>query len=417
MRRPIEPLFAVLALFLIGSPALAGEPVIIKLKDGRKVEGEILEKTDGTYVVATAGGKKTLERLQVESVSPVPLWKTKAALADAVKAIADADESDRDRIRQERMQDASKALPLEDLVGVIAEDLGRNASTPEQLLAYELAVARPDAARPVLLRALKAWEPISGRPVLVLRALEQLEDDAEGRVEDGLGAKLEALIAAAFPVNVLAPTYAKLATKRSWPRLQALILGLDPELDVGSSVTQVAAAVLAREDDPDKALEPLIAKADTRAKTEAALYRLSFVLELGGATKGGRATERFFDDCLRVVTLALSESPESENAHRLHASLGRAAARVGTDRMRDLLLRILETDRRELKIVTIRAFALVKTPEVQRQVMRDLVDRLSKDEWSWEEQKAFFATLYTLAGTSPGSTVPAWKKYVDSLER
>ncbi len=471
MTRPTSLLVTAILAVVLCSSARAEEQLVFKLKNGRKIVGELVEEKPDAYVVSTAHGKTTISKSQVENVAPVakpgkqfldpdapppakddttrppptkpdrpdtppPVKPAKAApkgapvsnpaaiekarvtLADANKAISNAHEGDREKVRERRVAELLKSVPIDDLVGLIAKFFGVTAATAEETLAYELVIKSAAAARPVVARAVAAWDTDSGRPVLVLKAIEELKDDEKGVLEAALASKVESLLSIGTGPDAISSALSKLGTRRSLPRLYDFILSADPEVAAAADLAKIAKEILARETDVDAVLAPLVAKIDPRARTGPALYRLRHALELVALSKGPRSVEQLLDAVEGTLRLALSESTTNDEARKCHASLVQAAGAIGTDKMRSFLFHVLDGDKPEVRADTIKAIGKLSAPEAKPQAARDLVERLVSDKsWSEDDKKASFATLNALTGASVAATVDAWKRHVDSMPK
>lgn len=455
-------------LLAFASAALAdGTEKIFRLKNGRKMQGEIIEETTTSYVIRTSGGKTTLPKDLVASVEnppppPKPFLEpenhpaaspdepsatapmtpsgddktpappptavsesplaSETEIADAKKQLADvpasASTEDEKATREKALKSVREAVSLTRLVAVCAELPAptETKTPPERLVAMELVAAAPASdVRPLLAQGLLAADFSKGIPTDLISLIARVGPDDAGVLDNAVLAKVAALVASGSAVDSLEPAMRKVGTGRDLRALYSWLLAHETKATCVPGLGRMASDLVNAADDLEAALRPLVPLLE--GKTLPDYAKLTAVFGLLKDSRGDMGpTAISLVNALERQTVPAG----SETAWRDTLSRGyRALASMGSIDARQTLLQNLRAaraeDRRVMLLEAIARLTHQGDDLVVSGYLDSLVEFMSEGDRSEAELTAAGRALGALTQKSLGSDPSAWRDYLKSL--
>ena len=459
----------ILLVALAAFPALAENEKVFRLKNGWKVEGELLEETPTSYVVKTAGGKSVLQKRTVASVedpppppkpflepepkkeeppppdedaplppssqpatpdTPAPAAPTPApsassplasdaeiaAMRKALLAVPVPTDADSAAARNKAIEDIAKTGSMPALVAIVSEpEAAQYAKVPpERALALQI-LQSIDAVRvrPLLAQAVSAVDLKKGVPRQLLQAINAASDSDDGAIAQALIAKsADEAAAGNNPEPLLAPLE-WLGKRPMLPGLYKLLLTPD-KANAADAWGKACYQIASHDSDPDAALTPLLALLDPQKLPP--YSRLAPALGVLGASRGQAAYPigRLLEALERTTP-----SPEDAPAHEKCLKAGyRSLTGILNLEARDRILRGIDDARTpERRILVLDAIAKLsgRPRDLPNDFVVALVERMSAPDRTDSELQAFGAALDLLTGKKIGPDAAGWKIYVSTL--
>lgn len=447
-------------LLLVVSVAHGDAEKVFRLKNGRKIQGEVLEETPTTFVVRSSSGKTTIQKDSIDAVeettpdktflapekpataevtSPTPsattdppppsrpivgrpsvASATDSELAAAKKSLAavpaeDGTETGKEA-RKKAIEDLLKKVSLAGLVAVVAEpETAGQPSSSERLLAFELVKKAPALKiRPLLVAALYVADFNKGHHKMLLDALTAFRPDTDGTVVAALLARLEELRLLPIALDDFGPPMAETRAHKHLPLLYSWLLDAKTKPECISGMVKVCLAVLSTADEPDVLLTDLM----TRVLTVEDLVRLRAAMQIFRDSEGGAAPV-----ILTVIRPIEAQSRRFETVPAdMKACLVEAyytLAWLPDTRGHNHLAETLRSLRSpELRTTVLDAISRIKRTETVP--TREFLDRLLSvmdDGLSESEMAAGYKALGFLTGKRLGNDMSKWKRYVEALTR
>ncbi len=443
------------------SVAHAAERIFV-FTDGRKVRGEVSEETPTMIVVKTGGGKMVILRSKLAEVTdsppkpapflepdekkkavapadepsaaprpepakaPAPTAGTPAPAAKAGAPLASPAEVQAIRkealaiaplagdAREKALAQLQKTAALATIVALASEPTTEREPLPEHLVALELVERAPFAeVKPLLARAVAAWNPEKGRPGELGTAIVDLGDDEHGTLETALAAKLADCLAAKQSPVPLLRAVERVGSARS---LDLAFDGIFTARDVATAaaLTDTARLILERSSSIDATLATFARRIP--ATQLPPIERVSLAVTLFGLSRG--AVEFQLEELARAAETAFGATDRAA-VDGLLRNVAFALAAINTREAHDGLVRMLENGRSEAGRGNV--IQAIETLKVASDDLYDLlvplVQRIDDPLRSESELKALARALDRVAQTNNGTDTAAWAGYVERLRK
>lgn len=436
-----------------------GEDKIVVLKNGRRIQGELVEENAASLVVKTSGGQLTLDRSGVLRVEEIPKSKPflepsagnatpsspsksvdearppessgsiskapaapqmsstpayaaapAAVVSDCMRMLGEVAQA-RDYQRSALLKEVVKKCGLDPLVTILAEPSRANESA-ERLAVRELArdglKDAGGAARVSLTRAAIGTRFMSQD---VLRLLEDLFDNS---VEDATLAALRDFEPSSQRLAV--EMLARHGTRRSAATLADLALTVSDEVDqlLPRAVGQALAAIAGRDHDPRSVIGPLARKVERAEKLPSGFALDGILVALAAIpSEGLDALKRIASGLGHEQARMHDDDPKLPTLNYRLASTYRALASTGEQDGLDVVeAAITDSTDASHRQLWIRCLASATRSGDNAKFIRWLIAWWDKHD---EDGEAIAEVLGATTGKSFGPALGAWRDYADSL--
>jgi len=458
---------ALVSFLVITSIARGDGEKIVHLKNGRSIQGEIVQDDASSYVLKTAGGTTKIAKDAVASVEDVPppgndpfaptpgqtaprpdgtapvatVTPTKPAppivptpdVTTAKKLLLEVPSDDGTEAgklaRARALQAVRERIALKTLVAIVAEPVGKTAPTNDRTLALSLVCAEPAAkARPLLLSALSAFTVADfkiGPRTDLFTALANYPGDKDGELTKTLFAKVDELRTQGILLDDFARPMAETRAHDRLAQLHQWLLSPTTKPESVPGVAKICQAVQSTLDEPDVPLLELVKKLGDVKDLYRFRYACTVLRDSDGKVAAPlmrllRPIERHADaqltvpqdaiDCLTeaYLTLALLPCPN------VPPDMTSAAEGYG------YLLTTLDMLRsHELRGGVLAALMRIRTTNEfpTKSFLDRLLSIMESGHLDDSEVSTGVAVLKHLMGRDHGADLAAWRKDIDSLER
>jgi hypothetical protein len=419
---------------LLAVPALAGDEKIFHLRNGRKIEGELIDDTPANYIIRLPeGGTTKLAKGMVAKVEDAPPREPPPKKpAPEVAPVATRTKPAKPKVVDENVESLRKALrevptdpaerakaieaiksgfPLRSLVAIVAEPETPAAPAPvEQLLAADLVRQSPPAdVRPLLVDAVGNVDLEKGQPTQLSSVIRTVGDEG-GVLENALLDEIEAVLPKDLDAQQLFNALDPLLTAPSFPRVFGWIFSVDK--NNRAAVGGFCKTIVLHAQDKDAAVAPLVGMVD--AEKLPPLAKLPPILEVLAYSK---KTSKLL---VQIVNAVERRRPNKDTtAAEIDAAIRSAYGALGAILDNDARYQLnrgidaLDLDARIRVIESIRNMPM-DPPKLDKDFLNGIIDRMTPDK-SEQEMSALAGVLQRLTGRNNGTDTNAWKRLVQSL--